>query len=83
MRSARPSRGAISTAPDNVTMSAVTLRSLQEALERERVGGRDAFAGERPRAFVAEPFGHRQRQAAAAEVERAQLGEAGARDRAR
>ncbi len=58
-------------------MSAVIVAFAQVALERERVGGGDALAGERARAFVAEPFGHRQRQAAAAEVERAQLGEGG------
>ena len=49
----------------------------QVALERERVGGRDALAGDGARAFVAESFGHRQRQAAAAVVERAQFGEGG------
>ena len=32
---------------------------------------------QRPRAFVAESFRHRQRQPAAAEIERAQLGETG------
>ena len=58
-------------------MSAVIVAIVEPALERERVGGRDAFAGERPRTFVAEPFGHRQRQAAAAVIERAQLREVG------
>ena len=73
MKSARPRRGAISTAPDSVTISACDVVLAQIAAENVGIGRGDALAAQRRDAFVLGAVWHRDRQAALAEVEHHEL----------